>query len=244
MDILYVIGRGSDWDNNELRYSLRSIAKNGKNIDRVYIVGYKPDWVSDLVTYIPCDDPYDRAHKNILHKVLWAIDHSDIGSHFLISSDDHYYTKETDFDAYPVYYRYLDMPDRVVGRDIWSDYCKSLRETRYLLASNGISTLQTNPHCNTHFDVDVYKAHKELFDKSFTMTYGAELNCIMGNLLYAQGYEKVHFNDAKMSANSTMEEIETKGAESGCLSSTPHIENSPLAQYLRKHFPRKCKYEL
>ena len=57
MDILYVIGKGSEWNNNELRFSLRSIAKYGKNIDRVFIVGYKPDFVSDEVTFIPCDDP-------------------------------------------------------------------------------------------------------------------------------------------------------------------------------------------
>ena len=44
MDILYVVGTGSKWDNNELRYSLRSIDKYGINIDRVFIVGTKPDF--------------------------------------------------------------------------------------------------------------------------------------------------------------------------------------------------------
>lgn len=37
MDILYVIGRGSKWENNELRYSLRSLEKNGINVGNIFI---------------------------------------------------------------------------------------------------------------------------------------------------------------------------------------------------------------
>ena len=56
MDIVYIIGKGSKWNNQELKYSLRSIAKYGINIGKVFIVGYKPNFVSDEVIYIPCDD--------------------------------------------------------------------------------------------------------------------------------------------------------------------------------------------
>lgn len=244
MDILYVIGEGSEWSDNELRYSLRSIAKYGKNIGRVYIVGYKPPFVSNEVTYIPCDDPYDRPHKNILHKVLTVIERSDIGSHFLISSDDHYYVQETDFDNLPVYYKKECIPSVVRGRDLWNQYHKSLRETYWLLHDNGLTTWQTNPHCNTHFDVEVYKANRKLFERCMQLQFGGELNCVMGNLLISKGAVPVEFKDSKLSRKARLEDIMQRATECECLSSYPDMPNSALAQYLAEEFNTKCIYEL
>ncbi len=243
MDILYVVGKGSACGNMELLFSLRSIAKFGKNVGRVFLVGYKPEFVSDAVTYIPCDDPYPCAHKNILHKVMTAIVESDIDKHFLISSDDHYYTRLTDFDKLPVFYRYKDIPDKVEGRKMWDNYCRSLFDTRWVLQHHGLTTYQTNPHCNTHFDVELYKANKAMFDECFNYQFGIELNCLMGNLLYAKGAKPVKFDDAKLSGNTTTKEIVERAA-CGCLSSTPRIAGSPLEQYLRKTYDKKCKYEI
>ena len=243
MDILYVIGKGSEWNNNELRFSLRSIAKYGKNIDSVFIVGYKPDFVSDEVTFIPCDDPYDCAHKNILHKVLTAIVESDISNHFLISSDDHYYMEPTDFDNLPLYYRSVEIPDRVDGRKLWNPYFRSLHDTRWVLESNKLTIYQTNPHCNTHFFVDLYKKNKHLFDECFRYKFGIELNCLMGNLLIHEGVEPTFFMDAKLNGRESDKEIEERIRECGCLSSTPGIAKSNLAKYLGRVFNNKCKYE-
>lgn len=244
MDILYIIGTGSEWNNNELKFSLRSIEKNGVNVGRVFLVGHKPDFVSDAVTYIPCDDPYDMKHKNILRKVVYAMEHSDIGSHFLISSDDHYYVQKVDFDKLPVYYRNEDMPDKVVGRQIWSEYHKSLRETRWILTDAGLPTYQTNPHCNTHFNAEIYLRHKDLFDKAMALEYGGELNCIMGNLLIHYGEKPVHFIDSKLSRKSSLEDIATRVKVTNCLSSVDNIATSELAKYLQKTFNKKSIYEL
>ena len=57
MDILYCIGEGSKWNNNELRYSLRSLEKFGKNVGNIYMVGYNPGFLSDEVTFINCPCP-------------------------------------------------------------------------------------------------------------------------------------------------------------------------------------------
>ena len=242
MDILYVVGTGSEWDNNELRYSLRSIAKNGKNIGRVFLVGYKPEWVNDAVIHIPCDDPYGQPHKNILHKVLTAAYHSSIGSHFIISSDDHYYMRPTDFNKLPIYYREKEIPEKV--RDSWSIYCNSLHDTRNILLDAGLTIYQTNPHCNTHFDVGVYEKNKSIFDLCMWLPNGGELNCVMGNLLIKEGWKAAHFDDAKLSSKMTLAEVEQIAKKRECLSSVPNIANSALAKYLEKEFDKKCKYEI
>jgi hypothetical protein len=55
MDLVYVLGSGSRWGDNELRYSLRSVEKHLKGYNNVYLVGDKPDWVRN-VTHIPKQD--------------------------------------------------------------------------------------------------------------------------------------------------------------------------------------------
>lgn len=245
MDILYVVGKGSSWQNNELRYSLRSIALNGGNVGRVFLVGYKPDFVSDEVHFLPCDDPYPYAerHKNILRKVIKAIEETDIAPHFLISSDDHFYIKQTDFDALPVYYRKESIPDGIPFGKEFNPYFHSLVETREMLLRHGMTTFQTNPHCNTHFDADVYRANKALFDECFKLPHGGEMNCVMGNLLIAAGYKSELFNDCKLSGNIHAAEWAQRIGESNCVSGVPRIGMTYLGNWLVRHFPNKCHYE-
>ena len=241
MDILYVVGNGSTWQNNELRYSLRSIEKNGVNVGRVYLVGHMPGFVSDLVRYIPCRDPYKQKHKNILYKTLFAVAHSDIDSHFLVSSDDHFYIKTTDFDKLPVYYRKEEIPRVAISQG--SSYCKSLSDTRALLERYGFSIYQTNPHCNTHWNVDIYNRYLPMFERCMKLPYGGEMNCVMGNLLIHEGATPQHFIDAKLSGGILEEELENKIRRTNCISSVPDIENTFLSEWLKKEFPNKCIYE-
>jgi len=110
MDILYLVGEGySKCNYNELRYSLRSIEKYGKNVDRVYVVGYCPEWLSDEIIKIPLDSQslkhsgITEKHINFITSILYVVDNTDIGNEFLISMDDHFYIRETDFNNYPIY---------------------------------------------------------------------------------------------------------------------------------------------
>lgn len=244
MDILYIVGTGSDWNDNELKFSLRSIAKNGRHVGRVFLVGHKPEWVSDKVTHIPCDDPFHVKHHNILNKVLVAMAQSDIGQHFLISSDDHYYVQPTDFDKLPVYYKQPEIPARMTDAQVWQEYFKSLHDTRCMLERHKLPLYQTNPHCNTHWDRGVYNRHREIFDECLRMQFGGEMNCVMGNLLISEGAVPEPFVDAKLNSQMTLPEIEESAKVSNCLSSTPNIRESALAEYLRQTFETKCKYEI
>ncbi|MBR2266613.1 MAG: hypothetical protein IJ882_08170 [Paludibacteraceae bacterium] len=244
MDILYIVGTGSTWDNNELRYSLRSIAKNGRNVDRVFLVGYKPDFVSKEVVYIPCDDPYPAKHKNILHKTICAVENSDISRHFLVSSDDHFYIKPTDFDALPVYYRNEEIPAVPPKGQQYSPYHLSLVATRNLLIQNALPVFQTNPHCNTHWDVDVFERYRYLFEQCFRLTMGGEMNCVMGNLLIKEGAEHVPFNDSKLGTKCNEKNMRERVGDANCISGVSGIVNTFLPDWLAREFPDKCRYEV
>lgn len=55
MDVLYYIGGGSMHNNNELRYSLRSLQKHCRDLGKVWVVGNKPDFLQN-VEYVWLED--------------------------------------------------------------------------------------------------------------------------------------------------------------------------------------------
>lgn len=237
MDICYIVGTGSNWRNWELRYSLRSIDKYGINVDKVVIVGNIPHFVNqNEVICIPCDDIDGPKHNRILHKILIAVNSGKLSNDFLISSDDHFYVKPTDFNNLPVYYK-----NEVIKGGDKNSYHKSLSETKEFLQQNGLTTYQTNPHCNTHFNIEVYNKYKDLFELGKQLPNGIESNCLMGNLLIKEGYEPEYYNDVKVKS---LQSLKLKLQNSECFSIYDCAIRSGIQDYLEEQFPDKCKYEI
>mgnify|MGYP003299670978 CR=1 FL=1 len=53
MDILYLVGNNSTSDFEDLKLSLRSLETYGRDVDRVFMCGFIPDFISDNVIKIP-----------------------------------------------------------------------------------------------------------------------------------------------------------------------------------------------
>lgn len=243
MNILYVVGTGSKWSNNELRFSLRSIAKYGQNIDRVFIVGNKPDFVSNEVGYLPCDDPYGAKHKNIHYKMRNAIRELPLGDHFLISSDDHFYIQDVDFNNYPVYCKESEIPTRLQKGHLVTNYWRSLFETRELLMRNRLPIYQTNPHCNTHIDVQLWRANKHIFKEAYLLPHGGEINCVMGNLMIAHGAKPTPYVDCKVKYFDSIKGLKDMLQDKHCFSIGNEAIQCGIGTLLNELFPDKCKYE-
>lgn len=246
MNILYIVGSGSVWDNNELRYSLRSIEKNGINVGQVFIVGEKPKFINDTIQHIYCYDKFGACykHNNIHFKIELAIKSGILGDHFLISSDDHFYIKPTDFDTYPVYYRSLKIPAEMPEGVKPGEYWYSLFETRKFLLKHGLPIYQTNPHANTHIDVNLWNDNKALIDKAYELRHGGEINCIMGNLMIANGIEPQPITDCKVFRFSNMQQLEQKIADKHVFSIADSSLDCGMRGVLNRMFPEKSRFEL
>lgn len=248
MDILYIVGKGfSEWNDNELRYSLRSIAKYGKNVRRVFVCGYTPYWLNpDEVTLLPLRDEGSNKHVNILRAIEYAIEHSDIDEHFLLSSDDHYYTQLTDFDNYPVYWRGKDLPETQPEKPTW--YQKTCKQTHDVLRAFGLPARFYAWHGNTHFNTRLWKQQRMIFLRRLaqTMPDGCEPSCLMLN--YWQEVEPetmpthVVINDGKIIPECGVEEIAKRAQEKHVLTSTDAV-GAGLRTWLQREFPKYCKYE-
>ena len=247
MDILYIVGKGfSEWNDNELRYSLRSIAKNGQNVRRVYVCGYTPFWLNlDEVTLLPLRDPQDgNKHYNILRAIEYAVENSDISDHFLYSSDDHYYVQPTDFDNYPVYWRGKDIPSE--GGKSW--YAKTLKSTHDVLEAFGLPVRMYAWHGNTHFCKSLFLQQRMQLLRRLaqTMPEACEPSCLMLNYWQAVSPKtmpkRIARQDDKVGSCDQSVDIYAMAEKKEVLSSTDAV-GVHMREFLMDTFPKKCKYE-
>jgi len=92
MDLVYIIANGNE--NEDLKYSLRSIAKYAPPFDNIWIAGYKPDWLNEYMGHIPTiqTSEYSRYAKARLN-ILAACNTRAVSKDFILMNDDFILTK-------------------------------------------------------------------------------------------------------------------------------------------------------
>jgi len=85
VDALYILGNGSRWHNNEIRYSIRSLEMYYDDLDRVFVFGKCPDWLD--VIHIPWKDLGNRF-VNGFKKRREIMKIEDLSDNFLFMADD------------------------------------------------------------------------------------------------------------------------------------------------------------
>ena len=102
MDALYILGTGSVTDNDELRYSVRSLEKNMRDLRNVWVVGEKPNSIP-RANHIPYADNFVEKWKNAYTKICEACKHPDISDEFLLMNDDFFMLEPFDGESFPFY---------------------------------------------------------------------------------------------------------------------------------------------
>ena len=246
MDILYVIGQGSRWENNELRYSLRSIEKNCKGVGRIFIAGYCPDFIDkSKVIFVPVEDQveHDCKHKRILNCIEQVVENYDISDNFLYSSDDHFYVLPTDFDNYPFFRKSMELPDSYDG----GSYTKSLYSTRLVLEAAGCTAYNFAWHGNTHFNKTLFLEPQfaAMRRMSYLMERGCEPSILMLNYWYTKRpFEITDRGDRKFATDTPKDVLLADVKTRECVSCASDTKNAYIRTYLAQTFPDKSKYEL
>jgi hypothetical protein len=89
-DFVYIVKESED--NNELRYSLRSLYKFYPN-NKIWIVGYKPTWIQN-VNYISVKQDQENKWKNSVINIIEACKSKEISDDFILMNDDFVILKE------------------------------------------------------------------------------------------------------------------------------------------------------
>lgn len=244
MDLLYVVGTGSKYNNDELKYSLRSVEKNCTGYDRIFIVGYKPDFLNDNVIHIPCNDRSDvYKHWNMLNKIKVSVDTTDISDNFVLQSDDHFYCKPYDFNKIQIYHR-SEIIREVPKLCSNPRFKTAMVETRKLLEKHNLPTIQTSAHCGTWFNKTIFKSIEDTLIKEALENYwGCEPTCLVEAVMQKElGIKPVPRKDVKINKDASIEAALLRIGDNFCFSVNDRGFQLMLP-YLQQKFPNKSKYE-
>jgi hypothetical protein len=168
MDFVYICREGN---NNELRYSLRSVYKNTP-VNSVWVVGGKPPWYSG--NYIKVDQSSPNKYLNAQANLRAIVDSPDIPNKFVLMNDDFYITRE--IKRIPVYHGgSLEAKAKSYQNfKAASRHAQILMETVDILKKNGVP----NPlDYSLHIPMTI---HKENFQHSIDT--GGAIRSVYGNL--------------------------------------------------------------
>lgn len=105
IDIVIPLNNRSTQKNMELRYCLRSIEKHLNGVRNVFIVGYMPEWVTNVIHLPTEDDPRNRFRdRNICNKMIAACKDERVSNDFLMVHDDHFLLEDFDAGTFPYYH--------------------------------------------------------------------------------------------------------------------------------------------
>ena len=130
MDLVYVCRPG---DNEELRYSIRSVEANLKH-GKIWVVGYRPDWYSG--NFISVEDTSSKFN-NIINCLKVVVDTEDVAEDFIFMNDDFFLLKQ--LDSIPIYHGgpLLDKVEKYMSI-ISNSYARLLQRTYLELIASGI----------------------------------------------------------------------------------------------------------
>ena len=250
VDILYVIGTGSLNNNAELRYSLRTLSRHCRNVGRVIISGDVPDFVGGCATTVPCHDiSVSGKHWNMLHKIAMGIKGAGLTRPFLISCDDHFFTRDTDIAKWPRRMR----REHIYTEQEWNaehgrapgKYQRAVAATGQLLRSHGLPDMDTVWHGNMWIDPKYLDEVMDLANsESSKSIYGFEPMML---------FEAMHRRDnpespvVKLPADvkaKTFNECMSFASAYGYFSTSDRAwMNGELLKWFQKNYPYKSEWE-
>jgi hypothetical protein len=238
VDVVIPLSNKSKWQDNELRFALRSLEKNLIGLGRIFVVGHKPPWLQNVV-HIPAEDTFRRnKDANLITKVLLACDNG-VSEKFIRQSDDQCLLRPS--TAGELVPRHVGPLAPYTGSHGW---LKRMERTRQALQTAGKSAYYFDTHVPTLYDREAFRKAVAGFD--YTSGKGLCINTLYVNGAGADatgsaplGSERVSIKYRASTADQICEAASTArflGYNDGCLSRS-------LKAALLQLFPTPSKYE-
>jgi len=187
-DLVYPLGKGTAWQNNEIRYSIRSFVKHFKDLDKIYIIGERPDFLdysNERLIHIPMEDEFNRNKDgNLIKKVLRACTENNISENFIRASDDQVILKDVTIEDFEPKYITNLVGDNFSFKNA-NRWKKRLERTKNLLQEGGFTTF----HYESHYPMLYNRASFEdiFMNLELTNTEGVTINTF-----YFNNYLEIH----------------------------------------------------
>ncbi len=240
IDAVYPYRDSSNWEGNELKYSIRSLAEHFGPLRHIWIVGDKPDWLQG-VRFLPFADPY-RANKdaNIINKVLGACLEDELSQEFVLMNDDIYLLADLAKDRLQPY-----QVQELSAIETWKDnrFGRRLRNTYLSLSKQGKTT--TNFEGHVPYLLDKTRFPRIVLQYAYGQAPGMTINTLYFNNALARGEERPSVRPVRAGFFSPMDYANIAPRTEGklFLSHDGNGLNEDLKRFIRERFPTPSIYE-
>ena len=242
MDVLIVLGTGSKWQNNELKYCLRSLEKHAKNMGRIFVVGQDPGFLNpETVTVVKRADGGTNKEHRIAEQIAWAADKLPMTEHFLWVNDDTFFMQDTDITTYP-YYNDGELAAKW-ARTKTGGYRVALTQTDAQLRAHKLPTKNYEIHVPIIYSRRGFTQViiKKLLNLSSRVPFGMTFRSLYCNALGIKPGPA--YKDMKLGNVATKAEAAAKVAGRHCFSIGDGWLDDAKG-FLQETFPNKSKYEI
>ena len=225
IDLLYIKGSKSINNDDELRYSLRSL-KFVKDKGRVFITGECPSFVQNVI-HTP---EKDIGCRTINHwwKVKQTILSTDISENFILMYDDIFFIKEVELSNYPYYNRGL-IKDHKTGT---ATYIQNLKEAEKVLTKMNKPTVDYTLHIPCIYNRKNF-LEMDFYEDYIHKSIAPSVRCMYGNLFH---------KDMPFREDLKIRNKSDKIGDVDCFSTADNTFKDVLPM-LKELFPDRCEYE-
>ena len=236
IDVLYIVGNGSLYGDEELRYSLRSLDKFGRNVGRLFITGKCPSFVDQTkVTFLP---ELDIGCPAINH--WWKVDQTfrktDIGDRALLMYDDIFFCKPVDCAKYPWRWRGLLPIERPEG-----EYRRSLYNAGAWLQKNNYPLINYGLHQPCIYEKDKFLSMEKDFEELKLSDVGMSPRSVYANRFVEGKTKTEHMEDLKI--RSSVDNVDNLLKHRDCFSIADDCLDGPVQLWLDKNLPERSQWE-
>lgn len=237
-DVVYILGNGSNWGDNELRFSLRSLEKYVTGVGRVFLVGARPKWITGVV-HLPFSDRHICKERNIMLKVAYACGHPDLSQTFLHVHDDHFALAHQDAANMPYWFggSLAKMATLVNPGNHWRD---AVLNTNKALTNSGLPTKNFDLHFPVLLEKSAFPEIMDRYDWKNTPR-GFVVKSLYCNTL---GITGAPTNDIKLNQRAPMVEIVQRLKGRPWFSVGNGALSGQFKEMLHALYPKKSRFEL
>jgi hypothetical protein len=237
-DVVYVLGSGSFWADQELKFSLRSLELFLEDIGQVFVVGTRPRWLTNVV-HLPWPDRHTCKERNIMEKLAYACGHPDLSQQFLHVHDDHFALAHQVAGEIPNWCgRSLAAVVQAVDpANHWRD---AVLNTQRALEARGLTTFNYDIHLPMIFDKTLYPEVMDTFDW-FNTPRGFVVKSLYGNTLKLTPTLSA---DLKLVKRETLQELVARLHGRAWFSLGNSALNLNLKNLLAALYPTPSQFEL
>lgn len=228
--IVLPLGKGSRWNDTELRYCLRSIQQYITGYGEIFIVGERPAWLRNII-HIPAvdgDKTYDKE-ANIFRKIMIACNDHRVSETFLFLNDDHFLLQNYIAATFPYY-----MDGRLTDKRTVTDYKHTLNNTLKVLDAD---PLYADIHCPIIYNKSAFKAVAK-YDWKTKFGY-----CIKTLYCHANKIDGQQYPDLKINEPMRYKDLVSQLAGRGWFSVGDKAREGDLLKVLSEIYPVKSEYE-